>query len=786
MAQSDNTLGAPTEGLGQKVTFAFDPAQPVASPTGSYGQLRVGTSGGQVGNTNVQFTRPAPTEHPLVGMVMQFADSQVKRAIKDKQTSAYLSGMQKAAQGEAVTDIAKEQPWYSNIFGPSDVVEGARAYAVATKANTTIEAMREDMDRLKTMSPEQAKAHYNGMVQSAMTGDDVTDAQTMLHLTKELPVLEKQRMKAHYGYVQEQAAAAEHAYFRSNFTGLQSKAKAFADGTITEDEWTAAQDGFEAGFRPVPGRNIENWQANTAKILAEEAQAGNFVGLNALRRRDVGLMDALTPEGRVSVERAIITGEANLRSKYSYQWNDALATIEMQAIRPAEGETAETTAKRIDELNAQYKSETGSSQGLITPDKRAALLTGSYSAILRETEKQAAELQRRADRAAHAAERAADKAAARREKEQMRFLINAAGMQAFDTGSIGMFARTDGVNKEALDDSLYTQWLARGDKTGSLTQAQIAPLIAGGNSDYVNPVIKKAMVGSVTSMMGKEVLDQVGRATITNFKALYDKNPVVARAYFGEHAAALEGFLKDAATNGEQDAYHTNFVMSKRPQRTPEPELKAAASAMGADTSWVGRAWTGDVTIKPGQVARLTREVADYTDSIPSGIPLADRVKQAYTLARTENKVEVVGGYFLRVGKGQTSLQDYLITHAGPNDRPIANDQVHQVVEEALDAKLFGNNNTVLRASDMSNIAVDRDVDVNGKPQLRVTAIDKDGGRYDALISADDIYAQAALRRRDAELAPIDKLVNKSGGVVYRTKNRPQGELPFTQPLFPK
>ena len=55
-----------------------------------------------------------------------------------------------------------------------------------------------------------------------------------------------------------------------------------------------------------------------------------------------------------------------------------------------------------------------------------------------------------------------------------------------------------------------------------------------------------------------------------------------------------------------------------------------------------------------------------------------------------------------------------------------------------------------------------------------------------ALISADDIYAQAALRRRDAELAPIDKLVKKSGGVVYRTKNRPQGELPFTQPLFPK
>jgi len=719
---------------------------------------------------------------------MQFASAHVKQEVKDKQTAAYVSGMQRAAQGEAVTDIAKDQPWYSNIFGPSDVVEGARAYTIAAKANTTIEAMRENMDTLKTMTPEAAKEHYNSMIQQAMTGDSVTDAKTMLHLTKELPVLEKQRVKAHYGYVQEQAAAAEHAYFKSNFASIQSKAKAFADGTITEEEFTAAQDDFEAGFRPVPGRNIENWQANTAKILAEEAQAGNFIGINALRRRDVGLMDALTPEGRVSVERAIQVGETNLRSKYSYQWNDTLANLEMQAMHPAEGETAADTAQIIDALNAEYKKATGSTQGLITPDKRAALLNGTYAANLRETERQAAELLRRQERADRAAERAADKAEARREREQAAFELSSEGMQRFDTGTVGMLARSPGIKKKDLDAALYKQWLARGNGTGTLTQGQISPLINSGSTDYVNEDIQTTLVGSVTNMMGKEVLDQVGRATIANFKTMYDQNPVVAKAYYGQHATALESFLLDSASMSEQDAYHNNFVMKRRNSATTQKDVQATAAAIGGDRMWLTRLATGDVSIKPGQAERMAREVDDTASRANQGIPLVDRVKAAVLDRKIQGKAELVGGYFLRVNKGQTRLGDYLARNApGGADRPIATDNVDELVEAAVDAKLFGSSNVVLTASQMKYMSVDREADdAQGVPRMIITAIDQEGGRHVTELKASEIYTLAAQRRKTAQLPPVDRAVKAMGGQVYRTPLRKEGELPFTQPLFPK
>jgi hypothetical protein len=131
---SDNSLGAPTEGLGQNVTFAYNTGRgPGQLEIGDPGRIRAGVIGGDTvgaGATRAQGVQDRNANATL-DVLMKVGESIMAPMLKQKKTEAYVAGMQRAMQGEAVTEIATEQPWYSKIFGDSDVVEGARAYGRA-------------------------------------------------------------------------------------------------------------------------------------------------------------------------------------------------------------------------------------------------------------------------------------------------------------------------------------------------------------------------------------------------------------------------------------------------------------------------------------------------------------------------------------------------------------------------------------------------------------------------------------------------------------------------------
>ena len=260
MATQDNNLGAPSEGFGQTVTFAFHPDGGGVPRLGGENpvQLRAGVQGdpsvgdGRTMSPGVQL----PKSDPTMAALLKIGGGVIAPYIKQHQQEKFIEGMQRAMAGEAVQDIAKSEPWYANLFGNSDVVEGARAYKASAAVSDVIGQMEADMPNLRKMGSQDATSYFNQRVQNGLTGDASTDMHIMRAVQQQLPSLMKRQAKEHYGWQQEEASKAESDARWKAAKSLQEGAVGLANGTITNDEFLGRQGAFAQLLLPAAGRDI--------------------------------------------------------------------------------------------------------------------------------------------------------------------------------------------------------------------------------------------------------------------------------------------------------------------------------------------------------------------------------------------------------------------------------------------------------------------------------------------------------------------------------------------------
>jgi hypothetical protein len=763
----DNTLGAPTEGLGQTVTFAANQSGLPQQSGLDYGQIRTSVQGGTVnpGATRAQNIEAAG-QSPIMAMVMKYADNKTKEKMKEDQTNAFLSGMQKAAAGEAVVDIAKEQPWYSQLFGESDVVEGARSYSASAAGQSIAADLEEQIPALAAMPPEEAQKHFRDAVQSVMTGDTATDAQIMMSVTRTMPSVMKRHAKEHYGYLQQQAVVQQQTAWRAGARRVEAAARNMARemamGPADTADFDTLLGDMKASLQHAPGQNLEKWQDSLKTFMTEQASAGNFHLVNALTREtaeEPNMLQALTSQQRQQVEAAMESGETKQRLKYSYEWGDRLAALEVQAALPQEGETAADTARRVDALNEEYRLATGSKQGIILPGQRAALTSGSASAIIREKQRQAAELQRRAERAEDLRRAAADKAETRIAAQQAKQQLEAAGLVAFATGGAGIFANSPGVNRRDYDASVYRAWQAQGTPDGLLSAVQVKTVADNQRSDYVNPTIQNVLIGQVKDQLGRGEITQQWRGTVENYRRISEASPAAARAHYGEYAVKMEGYLQAVGSNvPEAVAFKDHLLSARRPGKIDPKDMKAAAQAVGNNDWSMKLGITNNVRLKPGQDATI----AKYLDG-PAGewVAQGKESTEAYKIAfeaRKGTSMELVGGYALSIDKGQKPIEQLLTHIAGPKgERPVATDNVHMVFEDAVNGALFGNTNEVHTADDMDAVHVIRLPDAGNYPQFQLSGI-KEGKVFNQHLDGRDILTMAEKGNKLRKRAPLARV----------------------------
>lgn len=722
---NDNLYGAPAEGLGQNVTFAFNtprgaPVLPAAQATLSSARIIGGDIGSQTKGTGVAPARP----NAVLETIVKLSDGVAATQIRKKQTELFFTGMQRAAHGEAVKDIAQEQPWYSKLFGDSDVVEGARAYTGHTLAQTTISAMEDDMPNIRSMTQPEANQYFIKQIEAAQTGDMATDIAVMQSFTRSMPALMRRQAKEHYGWQQERAVAAQTGSFRASADRLQAAGAGLAKDPSSESaqrDYQETTDLFLQSIAPVQNQDPKGYTEMVADNMVALANDGKLHAVTALQKK--GVADILTADQHSRVTKAIAAGETKLRTKYSFDYSDDIAVIKALSAKPAEGETTNQLKARIDALNTQYRVTTGSTQALIQPEERAALL--SHSLV---------EVARAQDRLTDAAIRDAAKMSAAGQKLEAQEAKVAAVQQAVSQGNlVGVF----GVPKTERDDIAYTMY-----RNAPTVQDKVKLLAL--NTGYVIEPVKEALNSTIEGALSTEAWTPEVAQVYDGYVQLRNTNRFVADNYYSKYQKQLEG-LYQAQQNGVpmEGAFRSMFLGPARRAAVGKKDAEDSIKAIVSEHSGlIGQVFGGDIPLKPGQANRIFNVLAPQIEEWSGYMNgnYKEAAIRAYQTAKQSQGLEVLGGYTWENSKGQESMFTYLTrTAKDASGKPIPTDNVGKLIESAINSR----HKAVTNESDSGWFtSVFRLPDIGGAPVLHVNSY-KDGKNVNYTVSIKDIQEQA-------------------------------------------
>lgn len=285
-------------------TFSIDPGQPMLQGGGqgpSAAPVAFSTLGGT--STPAQGSNAkAGLNDATVNAMLKLGGDILAPRIKEAQTQQFMDGVKQAMTGEALTDIVKERPWYTEIFGPSSAVQGARAYTVASTVAKFGADMERKMPKLAEQGPEALDEAVKGLTAQLMTGDAAADAAITSQVVDQMAPLYKRHAKEHYLYQQRRASDAQVDAWSSLGAAYQQRAAAAATGdkTVSPKDVQADADRLIGNMSPFADQSVEGYELNVSKFLEASAKAGNFQVVKLFK--DKGFFDQLPPEHRSKLE----------------------------------------------------------------------------------------------------------------------------------------------------------------------------------------------------------------------------------------------------------------------------------------------------------------------------------------------------------------------------------------------------------------------------------------------------------------------------------------------------
>jgi hypothetical protein len=778
MAQNDNTLGAPTEGLGQNVTFAFNSnAGAPQLEIGDPGRIRAGVIGPS-GGTQTRATGVDATENPTLKLLMNVGNQIIKPIMERKRTEAVLAGMQAAAAGQAVTEIAEKQPWYSKIFGDSDVVEGARAYTANAKAQTLAATIEDNMPELRKMDGPTAQRYFTDVVEKAKTGDPATDLAMMQSNLRTMPAMMRRQAKEHYGWKQERATAAEDESFTSGAAQLQKQGEALASGYATPEDFKLLQTQYVRAQVPAFGRDEKNWQeAQTARYV-EAARKGQWHAVNAgntpLTEGAPSVIATLEPAQRARIEAAVQAGQAKSRIADMPQYAGQLADLELRAKHPPEGTTPQQLYDEAVKMNETYTNKTGNKLGLWSANELIALKKGAGNAIWHARQQEAVRLEHNATQAAtaEAKERAEAETTA-----NIRF-------EAARGNLLDLIATPGGPTNERIDYEAIKLY-----REG--TPAAQARLLIDNAKHTIGPIAKERDENVLAATSSAKVLDGTVNSVYADWKILNDQRPDVAAAYYpksGPKLVLMDKFIKAGVP--QADAYTSAFINPIKPAQPDKKVREATVNEIQSRENGYFKA-----NMHPDSV-RLLAESTDDSASIWSQVlgSEKDGATRAYTVLKGSGKTESIGKYAWLAPSNDVKIMPWLVKKNGdgrtvPAGGQVAldTDNVHSIFNRAVDEFISGSrvNNkdgTSYRVPGIASGKTPTHIMISpmgtardGSPSLVISAMDDEGNIFKGLMTGNDVFklnaqhkaSEAAVTGRSAPFS------TQSATTAARIANRP-------------
>ena len=722
----ENTLSAPTEGLGQNVTFAQQGGGGVPQlQLAGQGAVQTGIGGGGVGIGGTQaqgIQQEGPS--PMVTALMNLGGTVLAKKQERKNNEAFLRGMQRTAAGEAVADIAREQPWYAGMFGEGDAAEGARWYASHTVANNVASEFDSMMPELRKLPPDAARVKMQQLIESRMTGDTVADTAIVQQLTQVVTPSFKRQAKEHIAYQNEEGVKALTASMFQGAQRLQDFAKGAVSGTYSaEDSAQAIQTFVEAQVNPgLPEHLYAKTKTDGLEYLAT---TGKFHAFDALDR--AGFVDSLPQDMQESLRSKIATAQNRTKAKFSLGVDKDLARIAVFSASTQPGAKPEDVLPMIEAVDNKLFAEHGI-RNYFSGEERAALLKGSAVSVIHAREREA---QRKFDaelRAAEKAERQGEDGA--KQAAKLAFVEN-----ALITGNLSHAMTVTGITQDQLGyialNKLNTEF--KDDQAG-----RIGLLKRIAENGVPVPAVARHYEGLVNGMIQDSSQGIMPDRFYTMFKeysSLADVSTSAADMAFGNYADRFEKMRQDVKVMPAQEAY-MGFLRGSRTQAKLDTKTFKKAVEVASTTlqpTWMG--FSHEMNRASQQF--LMNEIEDKVSRLHGAdMDVETATKRAL---KATPEVEALGGHAWRNGKDQQPLVQYLTGTTGPNGRGhVVTDKVSDVFKEALDEKLYGESGILSDASDY--IRVLRLPDRAGVPQFKIHAIVNNGDSREAALSGAELF----------------------------------------------
>ncbi|KAF1043426.1 MAG: hypothetical protein GAK35_02210 [Herbaspirillum frisingense] len=302
----------------------------------------------------------AQTSARTIDALNSLTQGALQPLIDAERKKQYFDGMSRVAQGQSLIAIEKEQPWYSQIFGPSATVQGAQAMAANTAITQSQTDFMNDMPELRKQSPDQVRQYLvNKAANIGMTGDPLVDATVQAKLAESWGPMLKTHTKEHVAWQQEDMFNKQVNMGVSLGVNLKAQRHANQQTGWDEKDKQREYDNFVASMQPAPGQTEQSWRGAMTQILDSNLKGGNFDAYNAIKQSELwGKLDVAQRE-RLDASLEMYTQKDALTNPDTTKLYENRAGLEFQLQHGTSGLTHDALNQLLDRFDQKQKDSTG-------------------------------------------------------------------------------------------------------------------------------------------------------------------------------------------------------------------------------------------------------------------------------------------------------------------------------------------------------------------------------------------------------------------------------------------
>lgn len=554
--------------------------------------------------------------------------------VAEMEEEQFAEGFLRHMQGEAVADIAKDNP-FKGIFGDGSAVRGARAAQVQNSGNSVLTWVQANQGDLAQMPADQQRKALADYMTSLNTGDPTADALIAQNAIKMFPAVMDNLTRISESENQRQAAVSQADVLEQSAQGLQYAADQVAKGQMAPEHYSYMKAQAIQSAMPMPGQSPESYRTAMQGNMLSLVRNGQFEFANELRTQVLDPMSS--PEERFELDQQMKQAQAQwlVNNPVSADYTVFTGTLPSQ-IAAGRYSSAEALAADIDHKNLEYKAQTGAITPLINNEDKAAYINRWSTWQQQEAANQAT-------------------AAGKAQDEQVKRTI---WLQGFAGGSPATMTASglDTRQKAAYEQAEATKFLT---EPGLQSASNLGKLAVNG---YTVAPLKEKLTGTLGLLKGGGVPRQEDLQSVQQSYQKFLNTPYgagAAEAYFGDDLPLVMEMAGMDLNDKSNQQYIREKAQAGRTRITPNQEAITAANDLvdsELKPGWWSRTFGDAQAIGVGYEAVLKDEMKRHTAEVMAQMPNLDQDQVLKIASQRSMKGKQVLGNTLVAGPGADKL----------------------------------------------------------------------------------------------------------------------------------